>query len=93
MRLWSQFAAVALFFPALAMIMVLYGLGSGSIPSRNLHERHFRKLRRLWRGAPRLLSRLSQTFYRDQGLSQTANLYPSPRPNLHGLRHLHRLRL
>ena len=34
MRLWSQFAAVALFFPALAMIMVLYGLGIGinSVP-------------------------------------------------------------
>jgi hypothetical protein len=32
MRLWSQFAAVALFFPALALIMVLYGLGINSVP-------------------------------------------------------------
>ena len=34
MRLWSQFVAVALFFPALALIMVLCGLGVGinSVP-------------------------------------------------------------
>jgi hypothetical protein len=32
MRLWSQFIAVALFFPALAIILVLYGLGINSVP-------------------------------------------------------------
>src|SRR4051794_35638076 len=34
MRLWSQFIVVALFFPALALIMVLCGLGIGinSVP-------------------------------------------------------------
>jgi hypothetical protein len=32
MRLWSQFIAVALFFPTLALIMVLYGLGINSVP-------------------------------------------------------------
>src|SRR3954470_4486644 len=34
MRLWSQFIAVALFFQALALIMVLCGLGIGinSVP-------------------------------------------------------------